>query len=134
MPDSNIPEDLRYTKEHEWVKRDDADHDVVIIGITDHAQNALGDIVHVEIPGVGEEYEAGDEIGVIESAKSASEVYAPLSGKVIEVNCSLDLHPEKVNEATYEDGWIVKLRMQDPDDLDHLLSSDGYRHFLEEEG
>lgn len=133
MSNSKVPENYRYTKDHEWVQRDENDHDVVIIGITDYAQNALGDIVHVEIPGVGERYEAGDELGVIESAKSASEVYAPLAGKIIEVNCSLDRHPEKVNESVYEEGWIVKMRMDDPDELDHLLSQDGYEHYLDEE-
>ena len=130
--DTIIHEDLRYTKDHEWIKRDENDHDLVIIGITDYAQQTLGDIVHVEIPGVGDQVEEGNELGVIESAKSASEVYIPISGKIIEVNCSLDKHPEKINESTYEDGWIIKLKMDDPDDLDKLLSSEGYKHYLDE--
>ena len=129
----NIPEDYRYTKDHEWVKRDDNDHSVVLIGITDFAQHALGDVVHVEIPEVGTHYEVGDELGVVESAKSASEIYVPLCGKIIEVNCNLDSHPEYINNSPYEDGWIVKLLMDDPDDLDDLLSPDGYGHYLEEE-
>lgn len=133
MSDNNIPEDYRYTKDHEWVKRDEKDHDIVTIGITDFAQHALGDIVHVEIPGVGEKYDVGDELGVIESAKSASEIYAPLAGKIIEVNCLLDKHPEQINNSAYDEGWVVKLRMDDPDDLDHLLSPDGYQHYLDEE-
>ena len=129
---TNIPSNLRYTKDHEWVDRDENDDHVAVFGITDHAQAALGDIVHIELPSVGDEYDVGDEIGIIESAKSASEIYAPLKGKVIKVNHELDSHPEMVNESPYENGWIVKIRISDADELDSLLSSDGYQHFLDE--
>ncbi len=133
MSDYNIPEGLRYTKEHEWIRRDEKNDNNVIIGITDHAQKALGDIVHTELPDVGTKFEIDDEMGVVESAKSASEIYAPLTGTIVEVNTNLDLHPEKVNEAPYAEGWMIKLEMEDPDELDNLLSPDGYSHFLDEE-
>ena len=129
----DIFDNYRYTKNHEWIKRDEQDDQIVIIGITDYAQHELGDIVHIEIPGVGDNFSEEDELGVIESAKAASEFYAPLSGRVVEVNCTLDSHPEKVNNSPYEDGWIVKMQMDNPDDLDDLLSADGYRNYLEEE-
>ena len=85
------------------------------------------------MPAIGDQVETDDEIAVVESAKSASEIYAPLSGKIIEVNCGLDSVPEKINQSPYESGWILKIEMDDPDELDHLLSPDGYSHFLEEE-
>ena len=132
MSDNNkIPENLRNTKEHEWVRRES--DEVVVVGITDYAQHSLGDLVYVDLPDEGAEVEAGDEMLTIESAKSASEVYAPVSGRVIEVNDALDSHPENVNSSPYEDGWIAKIEMSDPDELDNILSSDGYQHFLEEE-
>ncbi len=129
---TKILEDIRYSKEHEWIKRDEKDDDTVIIGITDYAQNALGDIVHVDLPTVGTDIELEDEIGVLESAKSASELYAPISGKIIALNDNLDIHPEFINDSPYDEGWIIKVKMNDPDELDELLSSDGYSHFLEE--
>ena len=130
---SEILEGYRYSKEHEWIKRDDNDDQVVIIGITDHAQEALGDIVHIELPAVGDSFEIADELGVIESAKSASELYAPVSGRIVAVNDSLDIEPDLANNSPYGDGWIVKIKLNDPDELDELLSDDGYKHFLEEE-
>jgi glycine cleavage system H protein len=130
---NNIPENFRYSKEHEWVIRDEKNDNVVIIGITDHAQEALGDIVHVELCSQGTHIAVNDELGVVESAKSASELYAPVSGKVVGLNCALDQHPEKVNESPYDEGWVAKIRMEDPDELDSLLSADGYQKFLDEE-
>lgn len=128
-----IPEGYRFSKDHEWIKRDEDSDNVVIIGITDFAQSSLGDIVHVDLPETGEDFEEGDELGVIESAKSASEIYAPLSGKVIALNDGLDEHPEYINESPYDKGWIVKIEMSDPDELDNLLSPEGYKSFLEDE-
>jgi glycine cleavage system H protein len=128
----NIPEDLRYTKEHEWVMRES--DEIVVVGITDYAQQSLGDLVYVELPDEGTEVNIGDEMVVVESAKSASEVYAPISGRIVESNDDVDSSPEFVNNSPYEDGWLVKIEMSDPDELDNLLSADGYKHFLEEEG
>jgi glycine cleavage system H protein len=128
-----VPEGYRYTKDHEWVKRDDNLDNVVIIGITDHAQQALGDVVHVEFPSVGDEVAIDDELGVVESAKSASEIYVPINGKIVKVNEDLDTHPEYINESPYDKGWIVKIEISDPDDLDLLLSTEGYKSFLEDE-
>jgi glycine cleavage system H protein len=130
---TEIIKEYRYTKDHEWVKRDEKDDHIVYIGITDYAQEALGDIVHVDIPDVGEEFMPEDELGAIESAKSASEIYAPLEGKIVEVNDELDSHPEIINKSPYDEGWIVKMSIEDPDQLDELLSSDGYEHYLEQE-
>ena len=129
---SKILPEFRYSKEHEWIKRDEKKDQNVIIGITDHAQDALGDIVHIDLPPVGTEFDVQDEMGVIESAKSASEFYAPISGKVIEVNDCLDKHPEYINESPYDKGWILKIKLNDPDELDDLLSADGYENFLDE--
>ena len=131
--DSKIPEDYRYTKNHEWFKRDDNDHEVFFVGITDHAQKALGDIVHVEIPSIASEFEIDDEMAVVESAKSASEVFAPISGKVVAINDALDSNPELINSSPYEDGWIVKIKILELDQIHDSLSADGYQHFLEEE-
>lgn len=128
-----VPEGFRYTKDHEWIKRDDDKDNVVIIGITDHAQQALGDVVHVDLPSVGDNVVAEDELGVIESAKSASEIYVPLNGKVVKVNEDLDTHPEYINESPYDQGWIVKIEISDPDELDNLLSTEGYKSYLDEE-
>lgn len=131
--ENNIPEGYRFTKEHEWVKRDPENDNIVIIGITDHAQAALGDIVHVELPSIGDELEAEAELGVVESAKSASEIYMPISGTIKKVNENLDSQPELINESAFDQGWIVKIEISDPDDLDNLLSPDGYKSYLEEE-
>jgi glycine cleavage system H protein len=129
----NIPENYRFTKDHEWIVRDSKNDNIAIVGISDHAQAALGDIVHVELPDEGQSFEVGDEVAVVESAKSASEVYTPVSGSIIEVNDSLDSAPELVNEDPYGEGWLFKIELDDPDQLDDLLSSDGYISFLDEE-
>ena len=128
-----VPENHRYTKEHEWLRRDDVNDSIAIIGVTDYAQSSLGDVVHVELPEVGEDVELEDEIAVVESAKSASELYAPVTGKVIAVNSALDSNPEILNDQPYEDGWIMKIEMSDPDELDEMLSPEGYISFLDEE-
>lgn len=128
----NIPEDLRYTKEHEWTK--DRGDGCVIVGITDFAQDSLGDITYLELPEVGTEVEAGGTCGVVESVKTFSDIFAPLSGEVVEVNEELDGNEAVVNESPYEDGWFLVIRMSDPGELDTLLDAAGYEALLAEEG
>ncbi|MBL6784978.1 MAG: glycine cleavage system protein GcvH [Rickettsiales bacterium] len=131
---TKIPENYKYTKNHEWILQDEGNEDdVFLVGITNHAQEALGDIVHIELPSIGSEFSEGDEIAVVESAKSASEVYAPVSGVIVAVNDQLDSSPEQINESPYEDGWMVKMKIEDHDEINETLSADGYHNFLEEE-
>lgn len=124
----DIRQDLKYTKEHEWVQ---VDGDTAIIGITHYAQEALGDVVFVDLPEAGQTVEAGDDFAVIESVKAASEVYSPVSGTITEVNEALDGAPETLNDAPYEDGWIVKIKLDDNADTDDLLTADDYTAFTE---
>jgi glycine cleavage system H protein len=126
MPMS-VPEELQYTKSHEWVRIED---DTATVGITDHAQEELGDIVFVELPEEDTTFEVGDSFGTIESVKAVSDLYAPVGGDVVEVNEALNDSPEKVNEDPYGDGWIVKLRVSGEGDL---LSATDYEKLLEEE-
>jgi len=126
----DYPEDLKYTEEHEWVLIED---DVVTVGITDFAQDALGDVVFVELPEEGATLEAGKSFGVVESVKAVSDIYAPVSGEVVEVNEELPDTPELVNTSPYEDGWMVKIKLSDPSELDALLDADAYKAFVEEE-
>ncbi len=126
-----FPEDLRYTKEHEWARRDG---DVIRVGITDFAQDALGDVVYVDVPEVGTMVTAGEPFGEVESTKSVSDVYAPVSGTVVERNDGLTDHPELVNSDPYADGWMIAIQPSDPDDLDALLDASSYRTFTEESG
>jgi len=128
---SNIPSDLKYTQSHEWV-RDEGDG-TVTIGITDHAQEALGDLVFVELPEVGNSFDAGEDAAVVESVKAASDVYSPLGGEVVEANEILADAPETINEHPYEDGWIYKLRLVDAGELDGLMDADGYAAHCESE-
>ncbi len=128
---SNTPSDLKYTKSHEWV-RDNGDG-TVTLGITDHAQELLGDLVFVEVPETGSEVEAGGEIAVVESVKAASDVYSPVSGKVVEANEALADTPESVNDSPYEDGWICKIRLSNSSELEGLLNADSYATHAEEE-
>ena len=122
---SEIPEGIFYTKEHEWLRLEN--NDEVIIGITDHAQAALTDIVYIELPESGEKCENMDEFAIVESVKSASPIFAPLAGEIIEVNTILSETPELINESPYERGWIVKMRLINPEDTKSLLSADEYR-------
>ncbi|RCV86625.1 glycine cleavage system protein GcvH [Billgrantia montanilacus] len=122
---STIPANLRYNDSHEWVL--DNGDGTVTIGITDHAQEALGDVVFVELPDVGRTLAKGDEFGVIESVKAASDLYAPVAGEIIEVNETLEDAPETVNEAPYEGGWIMKVRIEDTASLEDLLDADAYQ-------
>ncbi len=124
---SELPGDLRYTDEHEWLRQEE--DGTVTIGITDHAQSALGDLVYVELPEVGQEVEAGGEMAVVESVKAASDVYAPVGGEVVAVNEDLADDPEKVNADPYGDGWIVRLQ---PAGDSETMSPDDYQAFLDQ--
>ena len=128
---SDVPNELKYVASHEWIRVED--DGTVTVGVTDHAQDLLGDVVFVELPGVGVELSAGDESGVVESVKAASDIYAPLSGEVIEVNEELEESPELVNSDPYGDGWFFKLKLSDKTELDDLLDADGYAELCEAE-
>ena len=123
----NIPEDLQYTHSHEWVR---IEGDTATIGITDHAQDELGDVVFVELPDEGATFDAGESFGTVESVKAVSDLYTPLGGEVVEVNSALEDAPEKINEDPYGDGWIVRLRTSEETDL---LSPEEYEKVVEEE-
>jgi len=122
-----IPVDLKYTKDHEWVR---IEGDTATFGVTDHAQEALGDIVFVELPEEGRDMAIGDAFAVVESVKAVSDVYAPIASEVIEGNEALESSPEKVNEDPYGDGWIVKVKVTDSD-TSHLMDADAYQAFLD---
>lgn len=124
------PADLKYDKEHEWLKAEGA---VAAIGITDFAQDQLGEVVYVDLPAVGDEVAVGEAFGEIESVKSVSELYSPVSGEVVDVNISLDAKPETVNQDAYGEGWMIKVRMSDPSQADAMMSSDEYESFLASE-
>lgn len=125
-----IPQELKYNQSHEWARQEG---DIVTIGITDYAQSEIQDIVYVELPEVGTELTQKIEFGVIESVKAAFDLYAPVSGEVIDVNESLLDAPEQVNESPYEDGWFLKIRMTNPGELDELLDPDSYQAHIEAE-
>lgn len=125
---SLVPEDLRYTEEHEWVR---LQGDRAVVGITDHAQEELTDIVYVELPSVGATFALGEEFAVVESVKAASEIYAPVSGEVVEVNVALEDRPELINEDPYGEGWIAAFRVRDEKELAALLGHAGYRKLIE---
>ncbi|MBX5476264.1 MAG: glycine cleavage system protein GcvH [Clostridia bacterium] len=118
-----FPLDLKYTTEHEWVRVRD---EVAVVGITEYAQSELGDVVFVELPEVGARVKKGAAFGVVESVKSVSDLFAPVSGEVVNVNRALADHPEKVNEDPYGDGWMIEIRMDDPTELDDLLDASAY--------
>jgi glycine cleavage system H protein len=124
----NVPEQLRYSSDHEWVSRDG---DVVRVGITDYAQDALGDVVFVQVPAVGDVVKAGESFGEVESTKSVSDVYAPVGGTVLEVNETLADAPQTLNEDPYGDGWICTIRMSDPAEYDALLDAAAYGALVE---
>jgi len=128
---SDLPAELRYTKSHEWV-RDNGDG-TVTVGITAHAQEALGDLVYVELPTPGQQLASGDPCAVVESVKAASDIYSPLAGETVEANGALSDAPETVNQDPYGDGWIFKLRISDSAALGNLLDADGYAKALEDE-
>ena len=119
----NIPEDLKYTNDHEWVKIED---DIAIIGVTDFAQGELGDIVYVEVDTIDEELDKEEVFGTVEAVKTVSDLFMPISGEVIEFNESLETSPEKVNEDPYGEGWMIKIKMSDPSEVEELMSADDY--------
>ena len=121
---------LRYTKDHEWVR---IDGDLAVVGITDYAQSQLGDVVYVELPEIGRQVEKGKEAAVVESVKAASEVYAPVSGEVVEVNEALAADPARVNADPIGEGWFIKLRLDDPKQLDTLMDEEAYKRFVVEQ-
>ena len=120
---SNTPTDLKYATSHEWAR---LDGDIITVGITDHAQEALGDLVFVELPEVGDSVNAGDEAGVVESVKAASDIYAPVSGEVVEVNPALEDTPELINSDPYGEGWMYKIKVTEIAELDDMMSADEY--------
>ena len=124
------PKEYKYTKEHEWVN---VEEDVAIIGITNYAQEQLGDIVSVEFLKIGKEFSKGESLALIDSMKTTSEVYAPISGEILEVNNELDSQPELLNEDPYEKGWILKLKIKKMDELESLMSVEEYEAFVEKE-
>lgn len=126
LDELQLPEDLVYTNDHEWAR---LDGDVVIVGISDYAQDALGDIVFVELPDVGDSFEAGDEFGTLESVKAVSELYLPIGGEIVEVNEKLDEAPELINQDPY-DGWIIKVKPNEPAELKKLLDRNAYLEIL----
>ncbi len=128
---SNTPSDLKYASSHEWARLEE--DGTVTVGISDHAQNALGDVVFVELPEVGRELTAGQEAGVVESVKAASDIYAPVSGEVIAINDVLEDSPETINGDPYQLGWFFRLQPSDPTELDSLLDGDAYQELCDDE-
>jgi glycine cleavage system H protein len=129
---SEIPGDLKFLKSHEWARVEDSGR--ITVGISDHAQGLLGDLVYVELPNVGDTLEMGNASAVVESVKAASDVYAPVSGTVVEVNAALSDKPETINEDAYGEGWIYVVQPSEPDQVNELLSPDDYAQLLEDEG
>ena len=127
---NKTPSDLKFLDSHEWIKEDD---NTVVVGISDHAQNELGEVVFVELPAIGDEFVSGDEAAVVESVKAASEVYTPISGQVFEVNDALEENPELVNTSPYEDGWFFKLKVSDENlrSIDSLMTAEEYSSMLD---
>jgi len=127
---ANIPDDLHYSKDHEWVR---VDGNVAIVGITDFAQNSLGDVVYVELPKVGDDFAANESFGSVESVKAVSEVFSPISGAVKGINESLADEPEKVNQDPYGDGWMIRVEMSNPGEVDSMLTAAEYEDFTKSE-
>ncbi len=123
-----LPENLKYTKDHEWVR---LEGDTAIVGITDFAQGELGDIVYVEVETLDEELDQEEVFGTVEAVKTVSDLFMPVSGKIIEFNETLEDEPELVNDNPYDNGWIIKIKVSNPEEVDHLLSSDDYKKHIE---
>lgn len=128
---AEIPEGLRYTEEHEWVRETEVE-DEVLVGITDYAQSELGDVVFVELPEAGDGFDRMEVFGTIEAVKAVSELFCPVAGEIVESNGALDEDPALVNSDPYGEGWMIRLKVQDPTQLDDLLSASGYREQVEE--
>jgi glycine cleavage system H protein len=126
----NIPENLKYTKEHEWVR---VEGKIATLGISDHAQEELGDIVNIELPSEGDELQKDDALGAVESVKASSEIFSPVSGRVVEVNEPLMDAPETINSDPYDDGWMVRIEMKKPAELDALMDAAAYTKYVAEE-
>jgi glycine cleavage system H protein len=124
------PEDYSYTKDHEWVK---VEGSLAVIGITDYAQKELGDVVYVDMPAIGDTFEANEPFGSVESVKAVSEIFSPLSGEVAEVNPKLQDSPELINKSPHEDAWMIKIRMAKPDEIHELMSADEYEEYIQEQ-
>ena len=127
---ANVPEDLHYSKDHEWIR---VEGDLAVIGITDYAQNSLGDVVYVELPKIGDEFAANESFGSVESVKAVSEVFTPVAGVVAKINESLADEPEKVNSDPYGEGWMIRVRMSHPGEVDSLLTAAEYEDFTKAE-
>ena len=127
---SNVPSELKFLSSHEWVL---VEGDVATVGVSDHAQELLGDLVFVELPEPESSVSAGDSVAVIESVKAASDSYAPVTGKIIEVNVELEDSPERINDDPYGDGWMYKIKMEDPDEVNDLLDADAYTESIKED-
>jgi len=127
MDDTDVRDDLLYTKEHEWASIDDG---TAIVGLTDYAQASLGDITFIELPLVDSEVEQFEQLASVESVKAASDIYTPISGQIIEVNSDLDLNPELINNSSYELGWIAKITLSTEDEMSKLMNADEYRTYL----
>ena len=127
---ANVPDNLQYSKDHEWLR---VEGDTAVIGITDHAQEQLGDVVYVELPKPGESFAAHESFGSVESVKAVSEIFTPISGEVAEVNESLNDEPEKVNKDPYGEGWMIKMKMSAPGEVDSLLTAAEYEDFTKAE-
>ena len=127
---SNVPSELKFLSTHEWVL---VEGDIATIGVSDHAQELLGDLVFIELPDEGDSISAGDSVGVIESVKAASDTYAPLSGEVVEINSELEDSPERINDDPYGDGWMYKIKMEDADEVENLLDAESYTDSIAED-
>ena len=127
---ANVPDNLHYSKDHEWVR---VENGIAVIGITDHAQEQLGDVVYVELPKPGESFSANESFGSVESVKAVSEIFTPVSGEIAEVNESLTDEPEKVNKDPYSDGWMIKMKMSNPGEVDSMLTAAEYEDFTKAE-
>lgn len=127
---ANVPGNLKYSKDHEWVLVED---DIATIGITDYAQDALGDVVYVELPDKGKNFDVNDEFGSVESVKAVSEIFTPVAGQIVEFNEDINDTPEVVNDDPYGDAWLIKIKMDNPEEIDALLSAEEYADFLESE-
>jgi len=126
----DFPEELRYTKQHEWIRLEGG---TATVGVTDYAQEKLGDVVFVEMPETGMSIQKGDAFGVVESVKAASDVYCPVGGEVIEINHALEEHPEYVNQSPYGDGWIIRVKVTDSSAMNDLMDAEQYQAFVEQE-
>ena len=126
---SDFPAELKYAETHEWVSLED--DGTVVVGITDHAQDALGDIVYVELPEVGASADSGGEVAVVESVKAASDIYSPVSGEIVDINSALEDQPETVNQSPYGDGWLFRVKLAEPEDIQSLMDADAYKAMIE---